>query len=170
MSGAARLADGRIGLANRGSGEIRIFDREGRFLTSHGRKGEGPGEFQSPALAGVLGGDTMVVVDYQLRRISLLHAETGFLEAARIEDGVGGALFPSGVFADRTILVGGGFSGSSVSGVELTDGYTRPPTSYQSVQLDGAPWDNLHYDDTLRLLWIRFPNEARARTIGISFE
>jgi hypothetical protein len=138
VSGAARLSDGRIGLANRGTGEIRVYDPQGRFLTSHGRKGEGPGEFQSPALAGVLGEDTLVVVDYQLRRISLLDAGEGFLEAARIEDGVGGVLFPSGIFADRAVLVGGGFSWSSDSGDELTDGYTRPPTSYQSVRLDGT--------------------------------
>ena len=138
VSGAVRLADGRIGLANRGTGEVRIYGPDGRFLMSHGRKGEGPGEFQSPALAGVLGTDTLVVVDYQLRRISLVGAANGFLEATRVEEGVGGALYPSGVLADRTILVGGGFSWSSDSGVELTDGYTRPPTTYQSVNLDGT--------------------------------
>jgi hypothetical protein len=138
VSGAVRLPDGRIAVANRGSGEIRIYDVEGQFLVSHGQKGEGPGEFQAPSLVGVVGGDTLVVIDSRLRRVSLLDAEAGFSGSARIEDDVGGALYPQGIFFDRTVLVGGGFYWSSDSGDELTDGYTRPPTSYQSLHLDGT--------------------------------
>jgi hypothetical protein len=117
---------------------VRIYDGEGGFLMAHGRKGEGPGEFESPALAGVMGADTLVIVDTQLRRISLVQAGVGFLGSARLDDEIGGGAFPQGVFSDGSVLVGGGFYWSSDSGQELTDGYTRQTTSYQSATLDGA--------------------------------
>lgn len=55
VQGALRLADGSIAIANGGSGEIRIYGPSGEFARRLGRKGEGPGEFQRPALAGLLG-------------------------------------------------------------------------------------------------------------------
>ena len=137
VQGAKRLPDGRIALANSGSGEVRVYDDTGRFLGAHGRKGEGPGEFQRPALVGVLGSDTLVVVDNQLRRISLIHAEAGFIRSTRISDDLGGGGFPRGMFADGTVVVGGGFYFSSSSGMELSDGYSRRETSYLSAGLDG---------------------------------
>ncbi|NNM04759.1 MAG: hypothetical protein HKO65_06605 [Gemmatimonadetes bacterium] len=137
VQGAMRLADGRITVANGGSGEVRVYDSDGRFLSSHGRKGEGPGEFQRPSLVGVLGGDTLVVVDNQLRRISLIHADDGFLESTRLSDELGGGGFPRGMFADRTLVIGGGFYFSSSSGMELSDGYSRRETGYASAGLDG---------------------------------
>ncbi len=138
VQGAARLDDGRLVVVNAGSGEVRIYDDSGQFLMSHGRKGEGPGEFEAPVLAGVVGPDTLVIVDSQLRRISLVQAGVGFLRSARIGDEVGGGAYPQGLFSDGTVLLGGGFHWSSDSGVELTDGYTRQATSYQSSTLEGA--------------------------------
>jgi hypothetical protein len=42
---ALRLPDGRILVGNSATSEIRVFDREGKFVQSAGRKGNGPGEF-----------------------------------------------------------------------------------------------------------------------------
>lgn len=138
VQGAARLEDGRLVVVNAGSGEVRVYGEGGDFLMSHGRKGEGPGEFEAPALAGVVGPDTLVIVDTQLRRISLVQAGVGFLRSARIEDEIGGGAYPQGVFSDGTVLLGGGFYWSSDSGAELTDGYSRQATSYQSSTLEGG--------------------------------
>ncbi|HEX7024405.1 MAG TPA: hypothetical protein VF187_06275, partial [Gemmatimonadales bacterium] len=44
VRGATRLGDGRIVVANTGSGELRIYDGKGKWLRNLGRKGEGPGE------------------------------------------------------------------------------------------------------------------------------
>jgi len=137
IQGAVRLEDGRIVVANAGSGEIRVFDGEGRFMVSHGRKGEGPGEFQRPTLAGILGPDTLVVVDTDLRRISLLQAGVGFLSSVRISDDVGGGAYPQGMFSDGTLVLGGGFFWSSDGGVELNSGYSRRATAYRAAGLDG---------------------------------
>jgi len=43
--GAVTLGDGRIAIANQGSQEVRLFDSDGTYRGSMGRKGEGPGEF-----------------------------------------------------------------------------------------------------------------------------
>ncbi len=105
VQGAVRLSDGRIVLANAGSGEIRVYGDDGRFLAAHGRKGEGPGEFQNPVLVGSLGGDTLVVVDQDLRRISLVGPDEGFLQAIRISDDIGGGAFPRGMFHDGVVVM-----------------------------------------------------------------
>ena len=42
---AMRLDDGEILVTNSGSGELRFYDAEGRFVKSAGRHGGGPGEF-----------------------------------------------------------------------------------------------------------------------------
>jgi hypothetical protein len=137
VEGALRLADGRFVLANAGSGELRVYAADGTFLASHGRKGEGPGEFQLPALAGRVAGDTLLVVDVELRRISLLHPDAGFLESVPVSDQVGGALYPLGMFEGGAVMVGGGFYWSGHAGDRLADGYTRPPTSYRSISRRG---------------------------------
>ncbi len=139
VQGATMLQGGRVAVANAGSGEIRVYGPDGVFLAAHGRKGEGPGEFQRPALAGKLGGDTLVVVDVQLQRISLMDTREGFLSSTRISEALGGGLFPRGMFQDRSVVLGGGFYWSGDSGEQLSDGYSRRKTSYRSASLDGEP-------------------------------
>ena len=48
VGGALRLDDGRIVVANGGTGELRFYDEAGSYLSASGRKGEGPGEFKRP--------------------------------------------------------------------------------------------------------------------------
>lgn len=65
-----RLEDGRIVVANGGSGEIRFFDAEGRYLRSAGRSGSGPGEFRR--LSSVIAdGDSLLAFDGQQARVSI---------------------------------------------------------------------------------------------------
>jgi hypothetical protein len=137
VAGAVRLSNGRIALVDRGSAEIRIYDENGVFRQSHGGAGEGPGEFLSPVLAGRLGGDTLVVVDLNLRRISLFHAGSGFLSSAQVTEEIGLSVYPRGMFADGTIVVGGGYFWSPGQEERVSSGYARPQATYQSVGLDG---------------------------------
>lgn len=69
VRGAWRLTDGGIAIANAATSEIRVFDRQGVFVSAFGRKGEGPGEFQRVGWAAHFG-DTAVVYDGALRRIT----------------------------------------------------------------------------------------------------
>jgi hypothetical protein len=45
ISGATRVADGRVVVADRVAAELRFFDRTGKLLQVAGRRGQGPGEF-----------------------------------------------------------------------------------------------------------------------------
>jgi len=68
---ATRLADGRFVVANGGSGQLLVFDANGRYLGSWGGRGEGPGEFQSLALVRPWGPDSLVAADSENGRISV---------------------------------------------------------------------------------------------------
>ena len=66
VGGAARLSDGRIAVGDTEALHVRVFGPDGRHRITLGGEGEGPGEFQAVHLAGVLPGDTLVVVDRRL--------------------------------------------------------------------------------------------------------
>jgi hypothetical protein len=68
--GAVRMDDGRIAVMNAGSAQLRIYAADGTFISSHGRPGEGPGEFRTGSRMQVKG-DTLVIYDARLRRLSL---------------------------------------------------------------------------------------------------
>jgi hypothetical protein len=61
--GVLRLGDGRVAVANMASGEIRFYDRTGKFLHAAGRKGAGPGEFKQLMGIRPLPNDTIVADD-----------------------------------------------------------------------------------------------------------
>ena len=64
--GVARLADGRIVIADGGSTELRVFSPTGDFMRAIGRKGQGPGEFDG-IQSMMRSADTLVVHDRQSR-------------------------------------------------------------------------------------------------------
>lgn len=73
ISSAWRATDGTIVVVNGGSRELRYFSATGAFLRSFGRQGEGPGEFRSVGWS-THAGDTAIVYDGSLRRITWVHA------------------------------------------------------------------------------------------------
>ncbi len=72
---AVRTPDGGIAVANSGTGELRFFDTEGEFAGSVGRSGQGPGEFQSLTLLGMLPGDSILLYDARSARFSMVGPE-----------------------------------------------------------------------------------------------
>jgi hypothetical protein len=70
--GPVRLGDGRLAIANAGTSEIRIYDASGALLKSSGRVGSGPGEYQN--LVGIWAGrgDSVLVSDIRVRRLTVL--------------------------------------------------------------------------------------------------
>lgn len=63
VSGARRLSDGSIVLANARSWQLRWYDANGQYIRSAGRQGEGPGEFRQPYTLFRLDGDTLLAGD-----------------------------------------------------------------------------------------------------------
>jgi hypothetical protein len=102
VSGAVRLADGRIAIGDAGAGSIRVYDARGRHLRSFGRPGQGPGEFRSLSLH-AMPGDTLLILDVTNRRLSVLDATTGFVRFMPLPPDVP-ALDVHGVLGDGTIL------------------------------------------------------------------
>jgi hypothetical protein len=137
VSGAVRLPDGRIAISDNGSFQLRIFGPDGTFQGSWGREGEGPGEFQAIRVMGVLGPDTLVVLDGSLRRISLFLPEEGLVGQSTVEEEVGMTFVANGMFQDGSIVFGGGLS-FGPGGEIPSDGLSRAGTSYRSASLDGS--------------------------------
>jgi hypothetical protein len=71
ISGAVRLADGTLVIANGGSRQLLRYDRTGKFLGATGREGDGPGEFRALSWIGRMRGDSLVTWDRGLDRITV---------------------------------------------------------------------------------------------------
>lgn len=105
---ATRLSDGTIVIANTGSSEVRYYDEAGRHLRSSGRRGGGPGEFESISFMRRLAGDTVLIWDARNRRVTLLGPDGAYIRDFTPE-GMNGQVM-SGVDAaleDGTLLARG---------------------------------------------------------------
>ena len=76
VSGATRLRDGTLVIANGGSRELLRYDRRGVYLGATGREGQGPGEFLALSWVGRTAGDSLITWDRGLNRLSIF-APTG---------------------------------------------------------------------------------------------
>ncbi len=66
---------GNIYIADSSNARIQKFSKEGRFVSSLGRKGQGPGEFASIRALAVDATDRVVAFDASQRRLTILTAE-----------------------------------------------------------------------------------------------
>jgi hypothetical protein len=71
VSGARRLSDGRVGIANGKPLELRVYDAHGVLLRRIGRQGDGPGEFRGRLDLLPAGDDSLLVYDQGSQRLSL---------------------------------------------------------------------------------------------------
>jgi len=138
VRGALRLPDGRIAVATDGSQEIRIFDSGGSLESRFGGDGEGPGEFRAVMLAGLLG-DSLVVLDRRLKRISLVHPDEGFVRSFPLADGVAAFPMEAWAFGTGSVLIQ---DLPPVGSEAFQDGFHRTPIPVRSVDMMGR----LHTD------------------------
>jgi hypothetical protein len=115
-----RYPDGRLLIANGGTGELLLVDPRGGAARRYGRKGQGPGEFTMLAAMWPGGGDSVYVYDLQQARVTPFTPAGGFgspvaLPRANAE----GFLGLSGRFADGAYLgsVMKGIRGGTATGV-----------------------------------------------------
>jgi hypothetical protein len=135
VSGASRLPDGRMVVTNAGSREGRVVAPDGSLVATHGREGDGPGEFRTLELEGVLPGDTLLVWDQTLQRMSLVHPDDGVARTYPVEWTGDGFPMARGALADGSLAVGGGMSFSSEEG--FPTGVIRPVSTFGWVRPDG---------------------------------
>jgi hypothetical protein len=100
---AVRLPDNRILVGNSSTGEIRVFDSQGKFLKSVGRKGSGPGEFAefSSIRFWRLRDGSLLAYDGGNLRAHLFDSTLAYQRTVRIQSTRDGLrAFLQGVFAD----------------------------------------------------------------------
>jgi hypothetical protein len=120
VTGFVRLGEGRVAVANSGSSEVRIFSDSGELLHSFGRAGEGPGEFRSMGRIFLLPGDSILVTDTRLDRLTIFSPAGAVVRTAQIEAPPAGTIpSPTVRLRDGSLLARPGFSfgSGSVSGV-----------------------------------------------------
>lgn len=128
VRGGAVLSDGRIAILNAGSRQVLFFGADGGIQRVVGRQGSGPGEFVNPTWLGRAPGDTLLVWDAGLMRLTTFDGagETLGLHRVTAGDADGRPIALSGRFADGSFLVSPGpllfFDG--------TPGVLRPPETY----------------------------------------
>lgn len=71
VADAAPGPDGSIYVLDQLAQQVRVFDREGTYLRSLGRAGQGPGELSRFATDVLVGGDTAFVPDFAQARINV---------------------------------------------------------------------------------------------------
>lgn len=84
VRGVARLSDGSVAVADRGTAGVRIFSPAGEYLRSMGREGEGPGEFRDPYLMWALPGDTLWVGNLRPWHFNVFTADGDFVRLVRL--------------------------------------------------------------------------------------
>lgn len=154
VASALRLPDGRVVVADGGSGEVRVFGPDGRFLRREGGEGEGPGEFRLISDMGPAAGDSVWVYDYSLHRFTILSANGGTprVVALRVDlptlaavgrTADGGWIMAESWAANR---LAGGVPGAGRDGgaqAPPREGLRRDPVAYVRIGPDGALRDTL---------------------------
>ena len=160
VGGATRLSDGRIVVANAGSGELRVFDSDGVHLESWGGQGDGPGEFGPMAPSRVMPwpGDSLMARDPFSGRASIFGIDGTFGRALRPEGvytNVVGPLPDGRVFAATLTTYSGSPQGTS----ELA----RPDVEYGILEADGSVHGDLGAYPGSELYVVNTANGPRPR-------
>jgi hypothetical protein len=143
VAAALKLSDGRIAVANAGTFELRFYDAGGQFQGSAGRKGGGPGEFDSLLWMLALDGDTLLTYDWENRRVSIFDPHGGFVRAFTLQylTETGGFPTYTAPFSDGSLLVATELFGTGASA--MSTGVRRNSTLYVRCDTDGAVLDTL---------------------------
>lgn len=75
---------GDLYVADSGLNEIRKFNKDGQYLLTMGRKGQGPGEFQDIRTVAVNSHDDLIVYDHMLKRISIFSDNGEHIKTTKI--------------------------------------------------------------------------------------
>jgi len=134
-----RLGSGEIVMAV-GSTEIRMYDADGRYLRTVGRRGAGPGEFQLLSALHRLPGDTIAAYDLQTRRISLHDPRGTFLRSFTVvTPGESGYPQVVGILSDGSLIARLGRMGDTPP----PDGLQRAPEVYLHLDSVGVRLDSI---------------------------
>jgi hypothetical protein len=142
VTGARRLADGRIVVADAGTAELHFYGEDGRHQRSVGGRGDGPGEFQNISWLGLFPGDSLIAHDLFGRRSSIFSSAGEFGRTLTFHPVDGGS--PPNIlaaFSDGTLL--GGLT-TAVRGDQLSSGMRRSEARFaRFAGSDGTLLDSI---------------------------
>ncbi len=119
MGRALRLSDNGVAIADWVRRRVLRFDSLGALQRVYGRDGNGAGAFRAPTLVQVVPGDSLLLWDPVLRRVSWLSLETGETRDLLLQTSlVYGSSPIVGQMNDGTLLVKH----------EVQEGFERPPS------------------------------------------
>ncbi|UCE42341.1 MAG: NHL repeat-containing protein [Candidatus Aminicenantes bacterium] len=97
--------EGNIYVLDAGNHRVQKFSPEGEFISSFGRKGQGPGEFQMPLSIDFDEKGRIYIPDAHNQRIGIFNSEGTLVESLSMHEHMAG---PIRVFQDGRILMGTG--------------------------------------------------------------
>lgn len=147
VAGVCTTNHGDIWVADSRNATVYIFDPGGHLIKNIGAKGDGPGEFQAPALISAINPETVVVYDIARKSFEVFDSAGTFTH--RVHHGIQ-VLNPKSFLAqpDSTFLLSGGIWGNEYSihsiswdGKLLSSQIQRPKTENDlaSLYLAGGP-------------------------------
>ena len=145
IRGIAMFSDGSAAIMHASLGNVLFTDSDGDINSSFGRKGAGPGEFETPQLVGLVRGDSVSVWDSRLRRFHHISRDGGFRTYRPLE--WSGARAPVSVEDDRALT-----ASSTIS--RFAPGRQRIPQTWMyrfAESGDGPVLDELETSDLFTL-------------------
>lgn len=154
--------DGSLAVGNAGTGEIRFFDDRGALRKVAGRKGRGPGEFQSINWLRPFRGDSLIAFDMQVQRFSIWSRDGVFARTVQIRAGPG-FVRPVGVFGDGSILMAADQPYDPRTGPRVV----RDQSDLLRVDAEGTPLGSLgRFSGTE---WLLYRNQASFGAVQVPF-
>jgi hypothetical protein len=170
VSWSGFLSDGSIVVMNAGTGELRIFDPQGRYERSFGSVGEGPGEFERAGRGVVLPGDTIVIQDRF--HLEFFTPEDGFVGQVRVESSRafpppnligytdGHFVLREGDWESRTFVFGE--DGSMAGMPRVEEGVDRGAYHLIRYRRDGTLADTVAFSRSSGQTWIEVGNRGQS--------
>ncbi len=97
---------GSVFILDSGNQRVQVFGRDGRFLRTIGRKGQGPGEFEYPRSIDVDGQGRLYVLDDRQKRLQIFAPDGEILKSIGTTLGPSAGSRPSMIGIDRFRLLG----------------------------------------------------------------
>lgn len=142
LAGYLRRSDGSVLVGDATSGTVRLFDDSGKFIAQFGRSGDGPGEYRvlqtvAPHLA-----DSLLVIDYEGNRGTILTPRMEYVRSFRIrlQDGREESLYASdgvaAVAGDGHLVM---YDYLNTCGRSRSEGFCEDSMTLFKTELSGAP-------------------------------
>lgn len=146
VAGLAADDEGRILAIDRDSQELRFYAADGTYVKAVGREGKGPGEYSAPNGVGVLPSDSLLVVDQQGARYTVLGPDGGFGRTIQRQLPFYGWVFYGGVDHGRVYEVWHVGEGDDREPALIGTSLREPGAPMDTIPLPSVREPELHFE------------------------